>query len=208
MSQLKLKNASGYSASLVPSSSMSSDKTFTLPTSASGTLLTTGNLGNVGKVLQVVQTTKIDRQSITATDTPMPVDIANFNVTITPSATTSKVLVHFTLHVGTEGYLFLNLLRGTTNIAQGTQDGSNRIACSVSVNQTQAYETTPWSFMYLDSPATQSSITYKVNGYLSQYANTTSAGPYTAFINRPRSYDDQDYSGNPMSTITAMEIGA
>ena len=210
---IKLNAQSGGSVSLdAPTQTDSSaDVQLILPTNDGNAnqIITTDGSGTLSfgaPTLQVVQTTKTDRQTITATDS-QPVDIGNFNASITPTSSSSKILIHFSLHIGTKGYFFLNLLRGTTNIAQAPQDGSNRVACTASVNQTLDYEDIPFNFMFLDNnPGSTSSITYKVNGYLSQYANNTASGPYVAHINRPPTYDDQDYTGNPMSTLTLIEV--
>ena len=56
--------------------------------------------------------------------------------------------------------------------------------------------------MWLDSPATTSSVTYKA-----QAANPYSGG-YTTVINRTFQDDDYSYNGRTPSTITLMEIAA
>ena len=64
MSQLKLKHSGGNSVIIAaPSSNPAADRTLTLPGNADGTILTTGN-STLGKVLQVVQTTKTDQHKI------------------------------------------------------------------------------------------------------------------------------------------------
>ena len=201
MSQLKLKHSGGNSVIIAaPSSNPAADRTLTLPGNADGTILTTGN-STLGKVLQVVQTTKTDQQTIVVSDGL--VDIGNFNVNITPSATSSKILIHFTINVGGTDYLALNLVRGSTNIIQGNADGSNRMRCSIAANQAEAFNPRPHSFSYLDSPSSTGTLNYKITADLSNYSNS-----YTAFINRDKTYDDDNYTMLPASTLIAMEIGA
>ncbi len=199
MSSIKLKHSGGNGVIIAaPSSNPAADRTLTLPGDADGTILTSNS--TVGKVLQVVQTTKTDQQTIVVSDGL--VDIGNFNVNITPSATSSKILIHFTLSIGGTSYLGLNLVRGSSNLIQGNAD-SNRMRCSIAANQAEAFNPRPHSFSYLDSPSTTSQITYKVTADLSNYSNA-----YVAYINRDATYDDQDYTMLPTSTLIAMEIGA
>jgi hypothetical protein len=145
-----------------------------------------------GKVLQVVMgqytTPTVTVSSSTYTDT-------GATATITPSAATSKVLVltaqpFYAYKSGSEMGYGLKLLRGATVIAnQGgaadTQagyinDGSGSRA------DLQGYT----AFHYLDSPATTSATTYKLQG-------ATWGSGAVAFAN-----------GNAPATIILMEIGA
>ena len=109
-----------------------------------------------GKVLQVVQGTtqsnQIDNSTSTDADT-------NVTATITPSATTSKILCLVTIggtlknSANAGNYLQLKLKRGATTIF--TQDGHlyNPVAQSIA---------STFSMQYLDSPSTTSATTYKV----------------------------------------------
>ena len=64
-----------------------------------------------GKILQVVQTVKKDKQTIQSTSL---VDIAGMSVTITPSSASNKVLIRYCLSVFTGGqYWSMRLLRGS-----------------------------------------------------------------------------------------------
>ena len=156
--------------------------------------------GGVGKILQVVSTTKTDTSSMTG---ETPTDIAGFTVTITPSSTSSKIMIFACInHGGTSGgYPGFNLLRGTTEICKGTfGTGSNRNLTTASNNYDQ-YKLNSSILHFLDSPNTTSATTYKVQ--MSTY-NTQ-----TVWINRPLdTTTSYNYTMGGTSTITAQEVAA
>ena len=160
----------------------------TLPTT-SGTILTNSSAGTV---LQVVSTTKNDTFSMTGSTF---VDITGLSVTITPTSATSKIFVIVNFGVSSSagaGLNAYNLVRGSTNISQpatsptftGTMVGYLDLGDNI----------LPVGFNFLDSPATTSATTYKV-----QMKSNTG----TQYINR-RSSADSAFT----STITVMEIAA
>ena len=145
----------------------------------------------VGRILQVVNTIKADVFSTTSTSFT---DLTGMSVSITPSATTSKVLVFFALSVSNgsvNSSVYVNLVRDSTNIAQSTGGATN--------NQTSAHVVTATlgnffsAVQFLDSPNTTSATTYKLQ-------IRTSSG--TAFVNR-RGADGGD---GLVCTMTAMEV--
>ena len=94
MSQIKLLHSGGNGVILAaPSSNPAADRTLTLPGDADGTIATTAN---AGKILQVIQTVKKNRQTINSTTL---VDITGMSVSITPSSASNKVLVNYSLVV-------------------------------------------------------------------------------------------------------------
>jgi hypothetical protein len=153
-----------------------------------------------GKVLQVVSTTKTD----TFTTTSSMVDITGLSVNITPSATTSKILilsaVNGSQEVGvTRGYLILK--RDSTDIFIGTDLGS-RFGGSGSFSSMAASIASPTvSTCFLDSPSTTSQVTYKWQG-----GNKGNAGSF--YINRTDSDSNDSTQIRLASSITVMEIGA
>jgi hypothetical protein len=127
----------------------------------SGTILTTGSSGQVipkaalptGSVLQVVQTVKTDAFSTTSTSM---VDVTGLSVTITPTSATSKILVQLTCcsmggrtNVVT---MYTQIVRGSTFI----YDAGNGWGAPANDQPTGLVGT------YLDSPATTSATTYKL----------------------------------------------
>lgn len=144
-----------------------------------------------GSVLQIVSTTKTDAFSTSSTSFT---DITGLSVSITPSSTSSKILVFFTVqasHPTSGGDLNVNLVRDSTSILVGTSGTSENVTGYTA--QSAAYEIAMFNNSYLDSPATTSALTYKM-----QFKVAVSTG----YVNRRA---DSSYLGFP-STITVMEI--
>ena len=157
-----------------------------------------------GSVLQVVQTVKSDTFSASPAQTVF-VDITGLSVSITPTSATNKILVFIDIAVGhstaTTGAGNVRLVRGSTPIYIGDAAGPRaRSIASWPYDFTQ-YSLLRYSGVYLDSPATTSSTTYKY-----QIAGQSSS--YTVYVNRTH-YDDNRWEDPRVaSSITVMEIAA
>lgn len=131
----------------------------TYPTAAGGT---TQTQASSSKVLQVVQATFTSSYTLTGS-------FANsgFSASITPSSTTSKVLVMVTIpdQRGATGVItYATIYRnGTTNLA-GT-------GAFTSFDNNGNVGWAPAVINYLDSPATTSATSYQVWGYCSSAGN-------------------------------------
>ena len=153
-----------------------------------------------GTVLQVVQTFKSDLFSIAS---GTPTDITGFSATITPTSSTSKILVFTTIHSASDTYPYpkLTLYRGSTAICLGTA-GTNTTKVSIGAAQYSA-GATPALYtsaqIFLDSPATTSAVTYKWQVYTFDAPNR----PW--YMNRTSGDSDANNHSAP-STITLMEI--
>ena len=170
----------------------------TLP-AVSGTVLTTTS-PKAGNVIQVVSTTKTDAFSSTSTSFT---DITGLSVSITPTASSSKILVMYSLSMSAisgEYSSIFRMVRGSTAICIGDTSGSRTRATNMNRTST-GNQNQSWvlSQNFLDSPATTSSTTYKIQGFVQ-------AG--TFYVNRTQLNDDGDYIGATTSTITVMEIAA
>jgi hypothetical protein len=156
-----------------------------------------------GAVLQVVQTQKT---SVFSTTSSSYVDITGLSASITPSSATSKILVSVVVNASANpsGWYGgqIKLLRDSTDIAIGDASGSNpRLSIDYSTNVSNATLILPCPLVWLDSPATTSSVTYKLQmrtlqsiiHYINQstYVNGTAA-----------------YNSMVASTITLMEVAA
>lgn len=138
-----------------------------------------------GKVLQVIQatsTTNTTSASTTLAD-------SGLSASITPSATSSKVLVLTSQQYYKNSTSQFNgiksaLLRGATQIAFISQN--------MLVTDTTIFNVGCLAYHYLDSPATTSATTYKV-----QFANNTASGTVGVSSN-----------ATELQTIILMEIGA
>jgi len=160
------------------------NRTLTLP-DVTGTVAVQGGTG-VGKVLQVVSTTKSD---VFTTTSASYVDVTGLSTTITPSSASSKILVFANISYSASGGRDGNfqLLRGSTVIPTG-------VTGSV-LNGAYTFSMFSLAQSFLDSPATTSATTYKIQVYVSAE---------TIFVNRRAL--DTTFTGQ--STITLMEIAA
>jgi hypothetical protein len=146
-----------------------------------------------GKVLQVVQqvlTTNTTVASTTFTD-------SGLTLSITPSSTSSKIMVIASVQFGY--YRGVNAAGGSLNIMRGATQVLETNGMRVYVNNNAnnaAANSAMQSLVYLDSPSTTSSTTYKV-----QMKSESTAQSAFCEIN------GDDY-GTATSTLTLMEIGA
>lgn len=176
----------------------------TLPsTFTAGQILTASeqnNLRGAFRVLQVVSTTVT---AITATTSSSSFnDITDLAVTITPQSASSKVFVIINMNVGSNGAAddtWYNINRGATAIAQGVGATNNatltyRFAYDGSGAGNQSNQIINLASMVLDSPATTSATTYKMQW-------RTRVG--TIYLNRR-----VDTNVGVSSTITVFEISA
>lgn len=148
-----------------------SEKTFTLPNSS----VSIDYLTRAGNVLQVVE----GRLASGTTTTSTTYVDTGLNVSITPSSASNKIVViafaNGILNDNTHAIAF-QLVRGSTSIAITQWAGASRVDGSI-------------TFSLLDTPATTSSTSYKV-----QFRTTNAAT--TAYIS----------NSNVVCTIVAMEI--
>ena len=173
----------------------------TLPASfTAGQVLTAAQMNNLRgafRVLQVVTTAKTDTFSTTSTSMT---DVTGLSVSITPSSADSKVLVLVQLNGGNDGSstnFFGNLVRGATTIDVGDAAGSRAAVTFFSEASVQLSTQTA---VFLDSPATTSATTYKIQ--------IRTQGVGTVFVNRRGTDNDATERPRTASTITVMEISA
>lgn len=117
---------------------------------------------SAGVILQVVQAVKTDTFSTASTSF---VDVTGFTATITPKFSTSKVLVCISgsaSHSASNYSILINLVRSSTSIALGDARGSSTQCVWGSSNSSGTGYSDPINTMYLDSPATTSATTYKI----------------------------------------------
>jgi len=151
-----------------------------------------------GKVLQVLQTVLTDTDSTTSTSF---VDLSGLSQAITPSASSSKVLVSCTIGLsGTSGGGgAMQFVRDSTAIGIGDADGS-RIRVTMGSRDFSGNDFMDvWHCQFLDSPSTTSATTYKVQ-WLTRYS--------TMYMNRTVSDTDNSQYHRTITQITVMEIGA
>jgi|LakMenEpi03Aug12_release.lakeMendotaPanAssembly.Ray.scaffolds.fasta_scaffold190345_3 hypothetical protein len=163
--------------------------------SAEATGLKWATAGGGGKVLQVVQATYSTATTIASTS----FTDTGLSGTITPTLSTSKVLVLFTQQVRisrssvdqASGY---QLVRGATSILNLGNGGYETMGLDVGGNGANSLQLRGIiSGAYLDSPATTSATTYKT-----QFKLYTTANSGTSTINE----------NSAPATLILMEIGA
>lgn len=132
-------------------------------------------------------------------------DIPNLSLAITPSSTSSKILVMANIsYGGSDANLYGSgfLMRDSTDIGVGTTATGSRQNVSFGMDfgngSLETYKLRTASGMFLDSPSTTSSVTYKVQVRHNQNG--------TMYINRSGQDANADYGLRGISTLTIMEV--
>jgi len=224
-SALSALNASNLTSGTVPSArlSLTSSDLPTVPTTKGGTGLTTiGTAGQVlkvnsgatalefgtapsGKVLQVIQVTKTDTQSFAGDGVNSPenfFDITGLSTSITPASASNKILILANVMGSGTNNSFLSVFRGSTNLASPTSpSGRTPTFAGDFNNYVNNDQSLTFSIIYLDSPSTTSSTTYKLG--------VTIWGSGTdIYINRAETDSDAGWQPRGVSSLILMEIGA
>lgn len=173
----------------------------TLPsTFVAGNVLTAAEMNNLRgafRVLQVVQTLKTDTFSTTSLSF---VNVTNLSVTITPSSTSSKVMIIASIALGDQAGVAWKITGGNTASYVGDTAG-NRIRAAGGQYLGGTTGPNAQSGVYLDSPATTSATTYQVQIISLNTGNT-------AYVNRSHTDTDNTIFVRGASTISAWEISA
>ena len=205
MSKIKIEgNASGTGTFTLSTPNSNTDRTFTLP-DADGDLLTSGS--STGKILQVVSN-HVDTIASYLIDSDTPdttQQIAALDTSITPIASDSKILVTFSFCGEGHHNNVWRLFRGNTEIGRTTQSTSQWAGFKPANYDTNTGSTqSNYHFVYVDSPATTSEVTYNIRASESTNQNT--------YFRLNRSYAGTD-AGQAQyeigtSQVILMEIGA
>ena len=156
-----------------------------------------------GKILQVKQTVQSGRVSATLTNNTFT-DISGLSVDIQPASTSNKILVYYHLGLCTNSGTYnvqTRIVRGSTAIGIGDQVGSGRQRVTNQGWTINNYQSVNYDNMFLDSPNTTSSTTYKLQW-------TNSYDGQTAYLNRIWQDGDSKYYPTSISHITVMEVAA
>jgi len=163
-----------------------------------------GAVSRSGGILQVVSTTKTDVFS--ASLSTGWVGVTGLTASLTPSSTSSKILVSGYCSVATsvtENSNDIAIYRDGVALtgASGDANGSAKRATSGGVAYTTSQRgiaSVPFSF--LDSPATTSTVSYEI------YIGYTNNSATTMYVNRAASDGANDYNSRWASTITLTEV--
>jgi hypothetical protein len=157
-----------------------------------------------GGIIQIVQTVKTDTFSVTGATLT---DVTGFAATITPRSANNKILVLIDVKIGSypDYGAQQRITRNGTAIYIGDTAG-NRPRLSnwttthiVASGPTYGYSMVSQIISYLDSPASTSALTYKLQ--LASYSTNI------AYVNRTYQWQNSsEYDGAVPSSITLMEI--
>ena len=199
MSEIKVNKVSPATGTAIPLGD--SGDTFTIPSGAtitnSGTANGFGDTAVVGQLLQK-QYTEMASFSHSATTWT---DVPNMSLAITPSSSSSKIWITGTICIGHNQYAGIRLMRDSTAIGIATGSLSNRTAAHMgnqNYDGASEYEAFPHPLHWIDSPATTSATTYKVQFH----AGSAS----TAYLNRMYNSNDHANRTIPVSTLTLVEL--
>lgn len=140
-----------------------------------------------GAVLQVVQTQLTTVQTF-APGAGVFTNITGASVTITPTSSSSKILIYYTCFMAnsnnsTYWMQFAQVTRNGTAVAVGTQASYKSVgAANYSVSNQYGG---PLTQMFLDSPASSSSVTYQLQGAAEGAGGFSIGGSYTSGTNNP-----------------------
>ena len=153
----------------------------------------------------IIQTKSAFKGNTFTTTSGSFVDVTGLSVSITPQSTSNKILVFVSIcGNGRPGKArnIPRLVRGSTPIGNSTDAGDRIAGFGQMYDPNDGTNVATNSIMFLDSPATTSATTYKV-----QIVNGNNNGNVMC-INR--SYNDSTGSANHRysSCITVMEISA
>lgn len=138
-------------------------------------------------------------------------DITNLSVTLTPTSASSRFLITCSINMGGGGNSpAYYLMRDSTDLLLNTSSSASTTLATWGSHQSgntgYFYSSDLQTISYIDSPATTSSITYKVQGQ-----NAFGAG-VAVYVNTSQQNgtgtDTSYYNVRGCSTITVMEISS
>jgi hypothetical protein len=172
-------------------------------------------LNSTGSILQVVHTEKTNSFTGTSsqTGTGYYIDVTGLSASITPTSTTSKILILTNMYIGktttAQSYQqHFRIKRNGTPIILGAGEGgrptsTGRINMYSTDTTSGQYQMVSFSGVHYDSPTSTSSLTYQIElgGY--------SAAP-VVYVNRSETWQAtaNNYDSTPVSTLTLMEVSA
>ena len=148
---------------------LATNVTGTLATGNGGTGATSFSPGKVGQVIQATTSSAVNVASTSYSDTGLTVNI-------TPTATSSKILVEVNQNIVTDidttaANSKIKLLRDSTTAIEF----ANNIARTEAGGASSVKFGNLTTFSHLDSPSTTSQITYKTQGAISSTSNNGTA---------------------------------
>lgn len=129
-------------------------------------------------------------------------DITALDLVFTPLLATSKVLLTYMVSGDANSQNFLFALRRNGTLIGQNSNGTNRWYGFAPVYTVTDSRPGTWKFFYLDSPASASALTYKL-----QYQSSQSgAVAHTFYLNRPASGSNASLLESGISQVLIQEI--
>lgn len=160
-----------------------------------------GSTFPIGKIGQVKQTVKKDTFITNSSSFTL---ITGLSVSITPTATSSKILIKTFINFGGDNNMYghARLLRDSTSILVGDAGEANqeRSAFALQADNSTAsiYKVHFGGIEFLDEPASSSTLNYSIH--------VITYGSSNIYINRPQNNENINRTGRYTSTITAQEV--
>lgn len=177
----------------------------TLPaTFVAGNILTAAQMNSLRGAFRVLQIASVTKTDTFTTGSATYTDLTGLTLTITPSSTTSQILVAYSVQAsGNAGTNMggIQIVRGATAIGNAAA-ASNRSVGNTVIPELGAAVMGQVTNTFLDSPATTSATTYKLQ------IRTFGAGGTIIYVNRTQTDTDLAAFGRGTSTLTVMEISA
>ena len=187
MSTLKTGALRGTSGTADSVQLHASNQSVTFPGAVSISGALTSSTTGIGKILQVLTTAT---ETATSTQSTSYVDATGMSLSITPSSTSSKIIIVCcgTANVIGQAYWgYYTILRGSTDLGNPS---NGKGLLGLYSNDVNADTHAPMTVFYIDSPNTTSSTTYKL-----QLKVSNSSG-YAKFNQQPQK-----------ATFTLLEVG-
>lgn len=164
-----------------------------IQTAAGGTPTASSlGIGGTGKIGQIVQAVKTDTGTI---NSQTFTTISSLSLNITPTATSSKILLMMNINASGDRSAF-RFLRDSTAIGVGDTAGSRIQATNASPSSSDMFEV---GMTFLDSPNSTSQLTFLVQ------ARNLASGTFLR-INRKETDTDNNEHPRTICTLTAMEV--
>jgi hypothetical protein len=156
----------------------------------------------LGSVLQVVSVAKTD---VFSTSSTTFVDVTGLSVSITPSSASSRIFVLMDVKLGSSSNVgnFVKLVRDSTDIYIGDAENSRTRATYSNADDPSSQWAYQGAGIFLDSPNTTSTLTYKVQMMSEPTPNTGAV-----YLNRSGEDLTTIDFARMASSITVMEIAA
>jgi hypothetical protein len=179
------------------------DGTSIATTNASGDITFAGAVAGAGKILQVVSAVKDDTFSASVTAGNYTA-VTGLSATITPSATSSKIVVICMANgtSSTVARLAIGFDRNGTVLGSYDTPGSRTgvFAQNQGDEGAPTYPIQSVTTVFTDSPASTSALTYQANFY------NLSSSTKTVYINRGIADDNFNYTVRALSSVLLLEV--